>query len=469
MDRPVRWEESMKTGTLLLVDDDRQILESMSGWLREQGYHVDTASNLNESVGKLGERPYDLVLADVCLQDEDGTQLLELCRQSYPQTSVVMISGYGTVTSAMEAIRGGAFDYLTKPIIDQELEMTIERALGQREVIRENINLKQQLDQRFGLDNVVGRDDRMLRVFDVIDSVADTKATVLITGESGTGKSLIARAIHRRSSRRDKPFVEVACGALPEQLLESELFGHVAGAFTGTSGDKIGKFLQADGGTIFLDEIGTSSQGMQVKLLRVLQEFEFEPVGGTETHHVDTRVILATNENLTQMVAEGTFRQDLYYRVNVINIELPPLRERVSDIPGLANHFLQEVNQDSAREVRGFTDEAISALQRYNWPGNVRELQNVVERGVLLGKDNVVGVDDLPPQVSAAMGVSIQSNEGRTLKEALEGPERQIILEVLEKYNWNRHETADALGVNRTTLYKKMKRLGLDEKRYAAI
>jgi len=459
----------MKTGSLILVDDDRQILDSMAGWLREQGHHVDTASSVGQCIAKLGERNYDLVLADVCLRDEDGMQILEHCGDNYPHTSVVMISGYGTVTSAMEAIRAGAFDYLTKPIIDQELEMTIQRALGQREVIRENISLKQQLDQRFGLDNVVGRDDRMLRVFDVIDSVADTKASVLITGESGTGKSLIARAIHRRSSRRDKPFIEVACGALPEQLLESELFGHVAGSFTGATGDKVGKFLQADTGTIFLDEIGTASQSLQVKLLRVLQEFEFEAVGGTKTHRVDTRVILATNENLGKMVAEGRFRQDLYYRVNVINIELPPLRDRVSDIPGLAHHFLQEVAEDSGREVRGFTDEAISALQRYNWPGNVRELQNVVERGVLLGKDNIVGVDDLPPQVSAAMGVSVQSTTGQTLKEALEGPERQIILEVLEKHNWNRHETAEALGVNPTTLYKKMKRLGLDEKRYGVL
>jgi len=459
----------MKTGSLLLVDDDRQILETMSSWLREQGHHVDTSSNFAESQKQLGARAYDLILADVCLRDEDGMRILDLCREKYPHTAVVMISGYGTVTSAMEAIRGGAFDYLTKPIIDQELGMTIERALGQREVIQENINLKQQLDQRFGLDNVVGRDERMLRVFDVIDSVADTKATILITGESGTGKSLIARAIHRRSGRSDKPFIEVACGALPDNLLESELFGHVTGAFTGAVSDKVGKFLQADSGTIFLDEIGTSSQSLQVKLLRVLQEFEFEPVGGTKTHHTDTRVILATNENLGQMVADGRFRQDLYYRVNVINIALPPLRERVSDIPGLANHFLRDVAQDSGREVRGFTDEAISALQRYNWPGNVRELQNVIERGVLLGKSDMVGVDDLPPQVSAAMGISVQSSGGRTLKEALEGPERQIIYEMLEQYNWNRHETADALGVNRTTLYKKMKRLGLDEKRYAAM
>ena len=242
---------------------------------------------------------------------------------------MILLTGYGTVETAIEAIRAGAFDLLTKPLIDEELEMAIERALNQREVLEENKNLKAQLDLRFGMENIVGHDHRMRRMFDMIESVADTKATVLITGESGTGKSMIARAIHRHSARRDKPFVEVACGALPETLLESELFGHVAGSFTGAIGDKIGKFMLADGGTIFLDEISTASPAMQVKLLRVLQELEFEPVGGTKTFHVDCRVILATNEDLSKAVAEGRFRQDLYYRVNVINIELPPLRERI--------------------------------------------------------------------------------------------------------------------------------------------
>ena len=386
-----------------------------------------------------------------------------------PETTVILMTGYGTVDMAVDAIRAGAFDLLTKPLIDEELEMAIERALSQREVMAENATLKAQLDLRFGMENIVGHDHRMRRVFEMIDSVADTKATVLITGESGTGKSLIARAIHRNSARRDKPFVEVACGALPETLLESELFGHVAGAFTGATGNKVGKFAQSDGGTIFLDEIGTASPSMQVKLLRVLQDFEFEQVGGTKTFHVDTRVILATNDDLSSAVSDGRFRQDLFYRINVINVELPGLRQRTSDIPALAKHFLQGICEESGKPIEGFTDEALAVLQQYRWPGNVRELQNVVERAVLLGKDAMIGVGDLPGNLSAGVTTHIpQPTTGRSLKEALEGPERQIILDVLESNNWNRNATADALGINRTTLYKKMKRLGLEEQRRLA-
>jgi transcriptional regulator with PAS, ATPase and Fis domain len=278
----------------------------------------------------------------------------------------------------------------------------------------------------------------------------------------------VARAIHRRSSRRDKPFIEIACGALPETLLESELFGHAAGAFTGAIGERMGKFMQADKGTIFLDEIGTASPSMQVKLLRVLQELEFEQVGGTKTFHVDTRVILATNEELSRAVAEGRFRQDLFYRINVINIELPPLRDRFADIPLLAGHFLQQVGEESGKPMQGFSDEAMAALQRYAWPGNVRELQNVVERAVLLGKGSIIQLDDLPGNLRSSVPMPTKSNTGCTLKEALAGPERQIILEVLEANNWNRNVTADALGINRTTLYKKMKRLGLESPQHIA-
>jgi DNA-binding NtrC family response regulator len=438
----------------------------MADWLRGQGYELETSAGYVDALEQLRRKTFELVLADVKLRDGDGFDLLEQCRRNWPGAQVILMTGYGTPDGAIEAIRAGAFDYVTKPLIDNELLMTIERAISQRTVLRENDNLRSQLDRRYGMDNIVGCDPRMLKVFEMIGSVADTRATMLVTGESGTGKSMIARAIHRRSSRAKGPFVEVACGALPETLLESELFGHVAGAFTGAVGEKMGKFLQADGGTIFLDEIGTASPAMQVKLLRVLQELKFEQVGGTKTFEVDVRVVLATNEDLSRAVAEGRFRQDLYYRINVINIELPPLRSRPSDIPTLAQSFLEQVREDSRREATGFADDTMAALERYHWPGNVRELQNVVERAVLLGKGPVISVADLPAEVRGGNGAMISSSLGRkTLKEALEGPERQIIREVLDSNGWNRNLTADQLGINRTTLYKKMKRLGLEDGR----
>ncbi len=458
----------MNKPQLLLVDDDRHVLESMADWLRAQGYELVATASYTDALERLRQKTFDLVLTDVRLRDGDGFDLLEHCRRYWPATQVVLLTGYGSPDGAIEAIRAGAFDYVTKPLISNELLMTIERAISQRSVKQENDNLRAQLDRRYGMDNIVGRDPRMLRVFEMISSVADTRATVLVTGESGTGKSMIARAIHRRSGRMKGPFVEVACGALPETLLESELFGHVAGAFTGAAGEKMGKFLQADGGTIFLDEIGTASPAMQVKLLRVLQELKFEQVGGTKTFDVDVRVVLATNEDLSRGVAEGRFRQDLYYRINVINIELPPLRTRVSDIPVLAHSFLEQVREDSHRQVAGFADDAMAMLERYAWPGNVRELQNVVERAVLLGKGPVITASDLPAEVrSSGSGNVILANAigHKSLKEALEGPEREIIREVLESNGWNRNATADQLGINRTTLYKKMKRLGLDDGR----
>ena len=287
--------QAANQGSLLVVDDDRPLLEAMADYLRSLGHRTETATSCDDAISRMKEYPFDVVICDVNLPDKDGFQLLDWAVQAVPDTQVILLTGFGTIDSAVDAIRLGAFDYLTKPIIDDELNFSIRRALGQRQIVSENKNLRAQLSQRFGLGNIVGHDYRMLKMFDLIESVADTRTTVLILGESGTGKTMTARAIHQMSNRADKPFVEVACGALPDSLLESELFGHVAGSFTGATHDKQGKFLQANGGTIFLDEIGTASPSLQVKLLRVLQDREFEPVGGNKTHKVDIRMILATN------------------------------------------------------------------------------------------------------------------------------------------------------------------------------
>lgn len=447
---------------LLLVDDDRHVLASTADWLRCQNYQVDTAHSFTTALAAAARRPYDVVLSDIRLGDGDGLQLVSQIKARTPSTAVIVLTGYSTMELAITALRAGAFDFLTKPLLDNELETAIERALNQRQLLDANRQLGQQLDRHLSDQEILGSDSRMVQVFERIERIADTKATVLITGESGTGKSMIARAIHRRSSRRAGPFVELACGALPEPLLESELFGHVAGAFTGAAGEKIGKFRQADAGTIFLDEISTASPSMQVKLLRVLQDFEFEAVGGSKTHRVDTRVILATNEDLGRAVAERRFRRDLYYRVNVITIDLPALRDRTADIPLLAEHFLRRTAAESNRSAIAIAPEAVEALCRYDWPGNVRELQNVIERAVLLGNRPVIGLPDLPPEVALAGGTAVHE-PAAALKAALTNPERQIILRALEANAWNRGATADSLGINRTTLYKKMKRLGLEE------
>ncbi len=479
---------------LLLADDDRWLLESMSEWLTSEGYCVQTAGSTEQTLKVLAAESFDLLLCDVRFAegDSDGIALLKKVRKRFPQLPVLMMTGYAGPDAARESIAAGAFELLTKPIIDDELHTAITRALQQRDIKAENEKLKEALDRRFGLESIVSHDLRMLKIFEMIDNVADSRATILITGENGTGKSMIARAIHKKSSRRKSPFVEVACGALPDTLLESELFGHMAGSFTGATHNKVGKFQLSDKGTIFLDEIGTASQALQVKLLRVLQELQFEPLGGTETVSVDTRTILATNENLDIAVAEGRFRQDLFYRVNVIHIELPSLRERPDDIPLLAEHFLRSAAMEFARDVDGFTTDAMSIMLAHRWPGNIRELENVIQRAVLLTKSKCIDCDSLPrsllaPSNIANNAVAIHSAAGgtpssqdtpslyqpnaigkaravttQTLSEALEGPEREIILEVLKANEWNRNVTADKLGINRTTLYKKMKKLGIE-------
>jgi DNA-binding NtrC family response regulator len=451
-------------GHILLVDDDSIIVESLAEMLRLENYRVTGAANLRAGIAACDRDPPDVVLSDINMPGGDGFELLRVIKQRWRETAVIMITGYGTIESAVEAIKMGAFDYLTKPLNDDEVRLVVERALTQQALVRENHALRRQLDQRFGLGRLVGADYRMQRVFDLIEAVADSSVTVLLQGESGTGKSLVARVLHQHSPRRDKPFVEVACGAIPETLLESELFGHARGAFTGAVAEKAGKFKAAHGGTLFLDEISTASPALQVKLLRVLQERQFEPVGSNKTETVDVRVVLATNQDLEEEVAAGRFRQDLYYRINVVAIMLPSLCERMGDIALLAERFLENFAGKMNKPGIAFSPEAMVCLQHYHWPGNVRELENIVERAVVLTRGRLIGVDDLPPKLVALS----QSNpldvnlSGMPLKKAMEAPERAAIESALRANGWNRQLTAEMLGINRTTLYKKMKRYGLE-------
>ena len=454
---------------VLILDEDRIMLQSLSQFLRREGYEVRTTDDPKHALTQLEDGQTELLLADINMPGITGADFLRDVRRRCTHVVVIVVTAYGSIEGAVEATKLGAFDYLTKPIIDDEIRRVVEKAARQQSLLFENQTLRQQLDLRFGLENVVGHDHKMLKIFDLVNAVADSRTTVLMTGESGTGKSLLARAIHHRSPRRDKPFIEVSCGALPETLLESELFGHVKGAFTGAISDKTGRFMASDGGTLFLDEINSASPAMQVKLLRVLQERAFEPVGSSTTKTVDTRVILASNVDLTTLVTEQKFRQDLYYRINVVNIRLPNLHERLSDIPLLAEMFLHHFKKESGRQVIGITSAAISALQRYPWPGNVRELENAIERAVVLSRGPQIDVEDLPESVqftspgeTFTTADNTAGNTAMKLSDALEQPERQIIKSALKRNSWNRQMTAAELDINRTTLYKKMRKYRLD-------
>lgn len=475
---------------ILVVDDDPIVAESIAQFLAEEGYDASTCCNGREALRAIENaetmdasaaqrpKPFSIVISDVSMPKLSGLELLRELNEHHPDIVTIMLTGYGTIESAVEAIRMGAIDYLSKPVIDAELRIALQRAIRQQALLAENHSLKRQLDTKHGLGNIVGADYRMAKAYELIEAVAPSKATVLMTGESGTGKSMIARAIHQRSGRAGGPFVEIHCGSIPETLLESELFGHVKGAFTGAHTDKQGRFLAADSGTIFIDEINSASPSMQLKLLRILQERRFEPVGSNLTTEVDVRVILASNQPLEALVAAGEFRQDLFYRINVVNIELPPLRERASDIPLLVEHFLTVYSTEHGKSVTGVSHEALDALKRYAFPGNVRELQNILERGVVLASRPTLGLDDLPPYVidnSTGAMLPAHVREGcahesdpdvpwtpMPLTDALREPERRILLKALRANNWNRQATADQLDINRTTLYKKMKLYNLD-------
>jgi DNA-binding NtrC family response regulator len=456
---------------VLVVDDEPLIRRSLSEFLTLEGYTASGASNGKEALNLLKKSKADIVLSDIQMPDMDGMQLLKEIKAQKNPVPVILMTGYGTIDNAVAAIQMGAYDYITKPIIDNEIKILLERLIKERNLLEENLKLKQQLleNRRDCFQGIVGADEKMRKIYALIEAIANTRATVLIHGESGTGKRLVAHAIHKcNESEKDKPFVEVSCGALTETLLESELFGHVKGAFTGAIKDKPGRFELANGGTIFLDEIDAFSPALQVKLLRVLQEGEFERVGDNHTLKVDVRVITATNQDLETLIAQNKFRKDLYYRLNIIAIELPPLRERKMDIPLLADELIRRHAKQNNKKITGVSPEALEILINCDWPGNIRELENVIERAIILCKNSIITPADFPDTLSKraaklTAGPVETSTEltGCQLKKALQEPERDLLIKALESMNWNRNETAKSLGINRTTLYKKMLRFGL--------
>ena len=471
----------MADNHILIADDEPLTRQSLYEILKFEGYRVTTAKDGLEALGLIEKLLPEIVISDMKMPGMEGLQLVKEMKARGLEIPVILITGYGSIEAAVEAMREGAFDYVTKPIVDSEIKVVIEKILKQQKLIEENRCLREALKDttRKSFQNIVGQDPQMQKIYALIEMVADSNATILLHGESGTGKSLIAYAIHQSdTARRDKPLVEVSCGALPETLLETELFGHVRGAFTGAIKDRTGRFELAEKGSIFLDEIDAFSPNLQVKLLRILQSGEFERVGDTKTVKVDVRVIAATNQDLSEAIKKGKFREDLYYRLNVISIKIPPLRERRNDIPLLLEYFLEKKNNEvnkNNKKVTGISKEAMLALLQYNWPGNVRELENIVERSVILARGNIVGIQDLPeffhktdiPYKEAMLtGISGRPH-AKSLRQALKSPERQVIQDALEQAGGNRKDTAARLGINRTTLYNKMKEYGLLKRRTA--
>ena len=455
----------MTTARILVLDDDEMVLRSLVAFLETEGHVVHDARSVQEAAKIAESTPLDLMLADVYMPDGTAFKLLEEVKEARPDLDVVLVTGYGTIEDAIHAIKSGASNYITKPLVDSEIRLVIEQTLRRSRLRHETEDLRAVARNELGLDNIVCKDDEMLKVVRMARTMAKAKTTVLITGESGTGKTMIARAMHYESDRSQGPFIEVTCGALTESLLEAELFGVEAGAFTGAAHQKQGKFEAADGGTIFLDEIANASPALQVKLLRLIQDSCFERVGGTETIVTDTRVILATNLDLAREVAEGRFREDLYYRVNVVPIHVPPLRDRHEDIPDLVNHLVRKHANALEKEVDQVSPSAMELLSAHAWPGNVRELENIIERAVVLTGSDTVEVSELPRELLTTV-TSPAVHAGETgvilpLKKALEEPERQIILRAIEYAGGNRDEAAKLLGINRSTLFYKLRKLKL--------
>jgi len=442
-----------RTAGVLIVDDEPSVRDSLSAWFRKDGYRIGAAEDANAALRLLQSDTWDAVLLDIKMPGIDGMELQRRIHEIDPTLAVIMVTAYASVETAVQALKQGAFDYITKPIDPDELSHLVSKALAHRHLEAENLQLREKVEELSRLDEIVGESPAIRKVLDLVATVAQTDATVLIRGESGTGKELIARAIHAASPRRYFPIVPVHCGALPEGLLESELFGHEKGSFTGAQFQRKGKLELADGGTLFLDEIGTISAKTQVELLRAIETKEFARLGGTRVVRVDFRVICATNLDLEAAVKSGAFREDLYYRINVFTLSLPPLRERVSDIPALAEHFRRKYAQQMDRKITAIGPEAMDLLVRHPWPGNIRELANAIERAMVVGKPPLILPQDLPfPLVAAEPGPT-----GETLDDI----EHAHVVRVLERTRWNVTRAAEILDVDRVTLYNKIKKYGL--------
>ncbi len=444
----------MENFPILFVDDDQQILDVVAAYLTRNGYSVDTVNNGLLALEKIKEKEFAAVFTDLIMPEISGLDLLKSIKDASPTTEVIIVTGYGTIESAIEALKRGSYDYLQKPINFERLKILIDRIVEKKKLQLENYLIKRRLKDRYNYDQLVGKSAKMQQIYDVIDRISNGSPTILIQGESGTGKELVANVIHQNSVRRKMPFIPVNCGAIAEGLLESELFGHVKGAFTGAVKDTIGLFKAADGGTIFLDEIAEVQPALQVKLLRVLQEKKIRPVGDTHESEVDVRVIAATNKNLEQAIIQKVFREDLYYRLNVISLQMPSLREIREDIPNLVNHFIKKFSTDSHREVLRISSEALDLMMNYDWPGNVRQLENVIERAFALGATETIEANDLPPELRSMSERDRISDNNYNLVEN----ERLLISRALKTTKGNKAEAAKLLGINLTTVYRKLEK-----------
>ncbi|HEX5234411.1 MAG TPA: sigma-54 dependent transcriptional regulator [Silvibacterium sp.] len=452
---------------ILIIDDEAAIRESLETLLGLEGYSIETAVNGEDGLDRIEEQSYDLVLLDLALPGKSGLEILPLIRERHPSLPVIMITAFGKVDNVVDAIRSGAQNFVQKPWDNEKLLADIRSAIGRYHAEEENIHLRRALKQRYSFSNIIGKSDAMLRIFDLVAQVAPSRSTVLIQGESGTGKELIAKALHANSPRKDKAFVAVNTGSMPTDLLESTLFGHVKGAFTSAIASKKGLFEVANGGTLFLDEIGNMGMDTQAKILRVLQDKRFMQLGGVQELQVDVRIIAATHVDLRQAVREGKFREDLFYRLNVISIDLPPLRSRREDVPLLAAHFLKYYAEENGVPPRSLAPDAMRALVDYDWPGNVRELENAVERGVVLSSNSVIGSELLPGHLTGRnySASLLEHNPDASLFDILEDIERRIIIDKLERCNWNQTDAAEQFRIPLSTLNQKIKRLNVEIKK----